>query len=763
MTAVDLDPPVGTPLGPQWCAARTEAVDRWLAGLLDVAVEDQRGVALLAVGGYGRGDLCPYSDLDVLLLHTGRSASGADIAKVAERIWYPVWDQGTKLGHSVRTVKEAVKLASDDLETATSLLEARCVAGDEALAGELIEKAAEQWRKRPKRWLRVLGEGVATRHQRAGEVAFLLEPDLKEGRGGLRDVHSLRWAEAARGILLPGDDESLAAAHDQLLAVRIALHLVVDRPSDVLRLQEQDAVADLLGLPDADALMAQVAAAARTIAWTSDEAWDRIDSSFGGPVGRAARRDREIEPGVVLRDEEIAITADADVEGDPVLPLRVAAAAATRGLRIDRSSLNRLAAGSPPLPDPWPADALDRFVQLLRTGRPAIGVVEALDQKGLFTRILPEWETVRSKPQRNAYHRFTVDRHLAEVVAGAAERGDQVRRPDLLVVGALLHDLGKGLPGDHTEVGVVLAEQLGPRLGFDAEDTAVLADMVRYHLLLPDIATRRDLDDPATIRHVAEAVGDVETLHLLAALTEADSLATGPAAWGDWKAGLVNDLVHRTERSLGGGEPGGEETFPTGEQVALMQQGEAAVATDDTLTLVAPDQPRHLSRVAGVVAANGLDVLAAAAHSEGGTALTVVKVDGTPERGWDRVLADLASGAPDLDRRLADRAQLYRRRPSSVAIDGPQVRIHGDASDAATVIEVYAADGVGVLYRLAATLADLGLDIRRALVQTLGDQVVDSFYVCGPDGQKITDPKRLEEIERAILEAVASQPASASQ
>lgn len=760
----DLDPAADVAPGPAWCADRTTRVDRWLARLFGAAtgageatVDAAAGAAvrdfvLVAVGGYGRAELCPRSDLDVLLLHKGRSTAGR-VGEVAERLWYPIWDTGLKLGHSVRTPKEALALAADDLDTATALLDGRVVAGDVALADALLAKVAAQWRQRSRHRLEQLRAAVDERHARAGEVAFLLEPDLKEGRGGLRDVHALRWAEAATSILLPRDHDDLADAHDALLGVRVALHLEVGRATDVLRLQDQDAVAARAGLADADALMAQVAGAGRRIAWTADDVWDRISSALAGPKGRTAGGAEPVAPGVVVRDDEVALAADADLD-DPVLVLRVAATAATRDLPVDRHALDRLAEQAPALPEPWPEGARAAFVALLGAGRPTVRVVEALDQRGLFTRVLPEWEPVRSRPQRNAYHRYTVDRHLLEVVAGAAALADRVDRPDLLVVGALLHDLGKGRPGDHTDNGVALAEQLAPRMGFDEDDAAVLVDLVRHHLLLPDVATRRDLDDPDTIRGVAAAVHDERRLHLLAALTEADSLATGPSAWGDWKARLVADLVRRTERVLHGA-PGTAEAFPSSAHRRLMARGRAVEAEGDTLAVVAPDRPGHLSRVAGVVALHGLDVLGAAAHSEEGTALTVVRVAAEPEGGWEPVVADLEdalAGRLALAARLAERARTYRRRTPLV---DARAEVHVDlaASASATVVEVHAPDALGLFHRVAAALAALDLDVRRALVQTLGDRVVDTFYVVDPQGRKVTDRAHLTEIERALLHA----------
>ena len=279
-------------------------------------------------------------------------------------------------------------------------------------------------------------------------------------------------------------------------------------------------------------------------------------------------------PGIVLRGGEIELGEGADPVADPTLVLQAAVAAARHGVRIGRPTLDRLHDEITPWPGTWPVGATDELVALLLEGHSAIDVLEALDQRELFARLLPEWEPVRSKPQRNAYHRFTVDRHLWEAAANAGELAGRVGRPDLLVLGALLHDLGKGYPGDHTEVGMDLVRVIGPRLGLVPADVETLVAMVEHHLLLPDVAVRRDLTDEATIRQVADAIGTVERLDLLHALTEADSIATGPSAWGDWKAGLVSELVARVRHVLGGGDVK-EVTwrlFPDAETLAKMRK-----------------------------------------------------------------------------------------------------------------------------------------------------------------------------------------------
>jgi [protein-PII] uridylyltransferase len=744
--------------GLTWCRAYTQLVDDWVRGLFVEAGAASTGVALVAVGGYGRGELCPQSDIDLLLLHQGN----ADIASVAEGLWYPIWDAGLKLGHSVRTPKEALALAASDLDTATSLLDVRHLAGDGLLTKRLADDASALWRKRSRTWLAEQGERVAARQRRAGEVAFLLEPDLKEGRGGLRDVHAIRWADAADRVMFEGDDAVLEAAYAVLLDVRVELHRSTGRAGDTLLLQEQDRVAEVLGDSDADALMQRVATAARTIAWRSDEVWDRTLAALKGGLRWRSSRDRPLDPGIVLRDGRVTITSEADPAGDPTLALRVAAHAADLGVRIERGSLQRLAESPPPRPDPWPPVARRALVDLLAAGPTAIPVIESMDQVGLWVHLLPEWAPNRCRPQRNALHRFTVDRHLWEAAVEASALVDRVTRPDLLLLGALLHDIGKGYPGDHSVTGVEIVGGLGPRLGLASDEVAALQTLVRHHLLLPDIATRRDLSDPATVRFVADQVGSLDVLHLLAALTEADSIATGPAAWGSWKAELMGELVHRVSIALGAVEPPGVERreFPTPEDLVLADAGEQQiVASDDRLLVVAPDRPGLFSRVAGALSLRGLDVLEAAAYTHSnGMALESFRVESStsPTIAWDRVVLDVEAalaGRLALQSRLEERARVYGRQASSSATE-PVVRFDNEMTETATVIEVHTSDAIGLLYRVTRALADLDLDIRSAKISTLGREVVDAFYVVGTDGRPITDPEHLVEIERAIVHAL---------
>jgi [protein-PII] uridylyltransferase len=446
----------------------------------------------------------------------------------------------------------------------------------------------------------------------------------------------------------------------------------------------------------------------------------------------------------------------ADPASDPPLVLRAAAAAAQAGLPLAPRTLDRLTE-CPPLPVPWPAAARDALLSLLGAGHAAVGVWEALDTEGLVTALIPDWERVRNRPQRNPLHTYTVDRHLAEAAARAATLTREVARPDLLLLAALLHDMGKGWPGDHSVTGEVVARDVVRRMGLPAPDVELVASAVRLHLLLPMVATRRDLDDPVTVTQVATAVGSRVLLEMLHALAIADGLATGPAAWNDWKATLVADLVRRVEAVLDG-EPTPQPAPLREDQLALAAEGgPAATVRGSEVTVVAPDRPGLLWRAAGVLASHRLAVRSANASSVGATAVSVFDVE--PEFGdppdATLVAADLRrmlQGRLDVEDRLDRRARAVR--PRMATVPAPRVSLVDDASDTATVVEVRAHDAPGLLWRVGRALGECGLDVRAARVETLGAEVVDVFYVTDGDGKPLGDGDLRRSIAGSVLAAL---------
>jgi [protein-PII] uridylyltransferase len=767
--------------GDAFCTAYARAADDWLTDLFDRATEgDSRGLALMAVGGYGRGELCPFSDLDVVLVHKGRK----NISGTADKIWYPVWDEGISLDHSVRRPGDVLAMASEDLRVALGLLDARVVCGDPKVAEPVLEGALDRWIKQKPPWLGVLADLVAERHRSSGDVGFLLEPDLKESHGGLRDVAALTAMLLAVPVLADYvDTVAIDHARSVLTTIRVELHRRAGRDQNRLLLQEQDQVASALGEPDTDTLMRAVATAGRTVAWEGDDAWRRrgawsraLESGRGRrKSGRGRSGDQTAgvtmqtgDPDIGVTEDEVVLAPTTDVTGDASLSLRLAAVAAEKNLPIDRDALNLLGRKAPEAATPWTDQLRATLVRVLATGPPAIAALEALDQRHLLERYLPEWRAVRNKPQRNPYHRFTVDRHLLEATANAATMAHRVGRPDLLLVGTLLHDIGKGYPGDHTTVGITLVADVATRMGFAPDDVDTLVTMVRLHLLLPDSATRRDLDDPATAGRVADEVGNRATLELLAALTEADSLATGPSAWGPWKAGLVADLVERTCRLLAGEPVAPPAPWITDELRVIMEtvrsHGAPALSIEDpVVTVVAPDRSGLLAEVTGVLALHGLNVRSAAVAGEDGVAVEIFTVE--PSRGrWPeavRLSDDLAAvmkGTLSIETQLDERARTYRsaRKVTSPQLVSTRVTVDNNASATASVVEVRAEDVVGQLHRITQALVACRLDVISAKVSTFGAAVVDAFYVRGPDGHKITDLATVAELEEAIEQHVGN-------
>ena len=750
--------------GPGRRAVLTEAADEWLRQIFVDAVGDSpASFCLVAVGGYGRSELALGSDVDLLLLHR---AGASDAKRVADQMWYPIWDSGVRLDHSVRTVAEARRMASEDLKVVLGLLDARVIAGNAELAASLTQAVLSDWRAMAPKRLPDLKAMVDGRRSKLGEASQMLEPDLKECYGGLRDATVLRGIAASWVTDVPhtGWEESVAF----LLDVRDALHLVTGKSSDRLLMQEQDAVAAELGFADADALLRAVYESARDIAYASDVTWHRVERlsrrqsrlSFR-PINRGGSATRlPLADGVVVQDGEVVLALDAHPERDASLLLRAAAAAAQAALPLSPHTVDRLATECPALQ--WNAQDRESFVSLLGAGAGLVPVWEALDQAGLIDRLVPGWEVVRSAPQRNALHKYTVDRHLIEAAIQACAFTRHVDRPDLLLLGSLLHDIGKGRPGDHSAVGEVIATDLMRLWGFDEHDVDVVAALVRHHLLLPDTATRRDLDDPEVIASVAHALGTVEVVDLLAEMSIADSLATGPSVCSEWRFRLIQDLADRVRRSMHGRPLPEPPDLTEQQRVALDHDGVWTLIevgeSEITVTVAAPDRVGLLALVAGVLSLNRLNVLSARISTVGdravqewlvrpafGDAPAVEHVSDDVRRaieGTYDVAAKLAQR--DADHQVSNRTQYPE----------PVVEVL-NASSQATIVEVRAHDAPGLLYRAAAALAQTGATIVGAKVSTLGADAVDVFFVTDVDGRQLTT-EACDLIRTHVVEALGS-------
>ena len=827
---------------------RGAALDNALAALVDTVPLPRSSVAVLAVGGYGRGEVSPHSDVDLLILvDDKRRPSPEDL----RGLLYPLWDAGFQVGHAVCSPKEAIERARGDLEAATSLLEARLVAGPVGLMDEMTGRRRRWLERDGRRLARRLLEVTAERHLRVERAGWVLAPDLKQDVGGLRDLHAVGWLAAVAGWPRPAGRPELVRAGELLLAVREALHGQTRRKTDRVRADLQPAVAKALGLDGddgVDRLMAAVHTAARTIEYLAAvETRTLAERLLGGP--RRSGMVRRLEPGGI-RLEDGLLVADppaapaapaahaatspaaigapsgrvaqggeessalstappaADPEAEVLLAMRLLAARARTGRQIARPTLTWLEKTFDRTPlEAWSEPLRTAFMTVLR-GPEAVGACELLDHVGGWAVLLPEWGSVRGRVQHDPWHRYTVDGHAfaaAAEVSRLLEQDERAARTaeaagdlDALYLAAIFHDIGKGSGEDHSVAGELLTRRSLARMGLDADEVEEIAVLVRHHLLLVETATRRDLDDPSVVEGVASALGSPRRVRLLHLLTVADGLATGPAAWNDWKGTLVADLAARVLHVLERGappSPGDPEALAAGIEAArpaLAGQAARLLATlpdsyvttlaavevaelaeelelladppgpggvryrvdpsgdgHGLVTVCAADRPGTLARTTGVLALHRVSVLRAHVWStSAGLALQRFAVQAPATLRWQRLGADLDAawaGRLAVEARLERKARDYR----AASPVEPDVRVLPDESAHSTVVEVRAADALGLLHAIAAALGDLDLDVRVAKIDTLGDRVVDTFYVRSPWGAKLSD-EQADELTLAI-------------
>jgi [protein-PII] uridylyltransferase len=733
-------------------ADRTRAADLLCGETYQAVGGPLVGVALVAVGGYGRGELAPHSDLDLVLVHSDDLALG----EWAERLWYPFWDSGVRLDHSVRSFGQMLEASAADLKVALGLLDLRHLAGDPNLTLRLRATVLAAWRREARERLPALHELVASRHRIVGELAHASVPDLKEAEGGLRDATVLKALVATWLVDVPHAD--LERSRLALLDVRDVLHTSAGRPTDRVAPESWLPVAQGLRLPDAGVAQRHVRELGRRITHLSRLTWRRADALVARPTSVTGPRRpvlTPLAPGVALSAGEVVLDARARPGDDPLLLLRAAAEAAERDVVLAPATAARLVREAAPLPEPWPREARQLLVRLLAAGRGLLEVWETLEETGALAKILPEWERIRLLPHASEIHRFTVDRHVVETCIEASALIRQVARPDVLMVAALLHDIGKGGLTEHSVAGEPLARQIATRLGFESDSVELIALLVRRHLLLAQLATTRDPDDPATVRELTDRVPSQEALSLLAALTQADARAASPKAWTSWRAGLVSTLADRALAALVAHAAGvsppriSEPELPVPPEVRRVPRAVSlsveSVDDGSRLTVVSGDRVGLLADVAASLALQRASIRGARAWNQEDVGLSV----------WD--VADEHLDPAVLRQRLEaiveGRLQPGDRlRPSSTEL-APTVVVRPEASVSATVLEVRAADRPGVLYLVLAALARLGITVRSAHVDTLGPQAVDVFYLQEADAGALSE-RRAADAAHAVRAAL---------
>ena len=781
-------------------AERVKAIDAWLSGLLaDAAAgtpspRPRRGAPpprqgptasrCVAVGSLGRGELPPHGDLDLVLVHEDRP----EIAALADALWYPIWDAGLRLDHSVRTVADTVAVAGQDVKAGLGLLDVRLVAGDAELGARLRTATRASWRQSASRLLPQLRELRRGRTRQLGELAFLLEPDLKEAYGGLREGQVLRALAVGPAGRRPEPRTSSGPTRSCSTSATSCAPGPA-RPTDVLVRQEQRPVAEALGLADEDALLREVSLAGRRLAFVADETWRRVEAALVRRPRASLRRVRRepLADGVVRQGDEVVLARDAHPAADPGLLLRAAAAAARADLLLSPYTLKVLAVHSPPMPEPWPSEvalvvpAAARQRALGRAGDRAAGPGRACwhgcCRSGSGCARSRSATPGTGSPSTGTWSRR---RRLPPSSPTTSTGPTCCSSPRCCTTSARAGRATTASSASRSR------PRSAPGWASRPQDVAVLATLVRHHLLLPATATRRDIDDPATIDRVAETIGhDAAVLQLLHALAQADGAATSASAWSPWKAHLVAALVARVQAHLGVGARRRTAScsavlHPTDPQVGRARTptvtpdavtvGIEDVADGQQVTIVRPDRPGLLSTCAGVLALNQLDVRAAKMTGRGRPG----------DRGLRRAPAVRPrAGARDPRRRRA-------RRPGGHAAAGraaapargrlPAGRRAGrrrrgspgtTARSAATrpaSSRCGPATGRGCSTGSPRRSPRRGSTSPSARIETLGADAVDCFYVCNPSGSPV-DPEQRRRVEAALVrrdarDARAGRPAA---
>lgn len=772
------------------------AVDDIVRGAFLRALDEKlaAGVALIALGGYGRRELTPGSDLDLLLLHRGWNQS--DVAEVNRALMYPLWDAGRELGDRVRAPDDVFR-SFGRVDEMAAVVDARLLAGDEVLFAELEAGVARRLERGRSSFFKHLVMASTARHERFGHAGHLLEPNLRDSAGGLRDLHTLWWASRVlpgtngfagligSGMLSALDGDIVRSARRFLLDVRIRLHLLTGRHQDQLYLLEQDQIALELGYgdeahPRGDVFMQELYRHARSVDAIVTAFWERVTHRKPRRVWRSTGSSA-IGDGCLLQDGRLEVVAVTDPRNDPAAWLRVFRRSIRHGAPLSRTSLNRLQESLRGAELTWSPEAREIFLEVIQSGAAGVRALESMDASGFLVALVPEWQGIRCLPQRDLYHRFTVDMHLfaalAELAASRVSDEPVVRDAwrrigdaDALFVGVLLHDIGKGRGGDHSDIGVELAVSAAGRMGLENAQVADVEFLVREHLTLARLAVHRDLNDQRTIDEATSRAGDARRLAMLYLITRADSIATGPEAWSSFRAMLVRELYSKTLAALEGSRPPAvapPQPSILDEPLAPDEIRTAVRTVDESyeFVVVAFDRPGLFATVCGALALRGIDIHDAEIYTrDDDVAVEVFRVVGShgavPDERWERVEADVRAtlaGELDLDEALARKSAQARRRRLPLDKRGPaRVVVAEDASETHTVIEVHAEDRLGLLREITKALYDAGCDLSLAKVATYGTDVVDVFYVRDLNGARITDGEHLNRIEARLRRLFAS-------
>jgi len=801
-----------------------EGVDRLLVGLWQAeAPTAAAAIDLVAVGGYGRGELAPFSDWDIWFLMPEKIDDVCE--QELQSFLYALWDMNVKIGHAVRSVKETLAHVREDWNSATAAMESRLLAGSGAQYDALQTKLASFFKRRRKAFVEAKFEELQARHTRLDNTAFLMEPDIKEGQGGLRDVQSVFWMAKAwyaipeiaglvtEEALSEKECGHLLGAQEFLWRCRTGLHLELKRGGDRLGFEQQVQLAERMGYqssahrPAVDAFMKDYFRHAGRIARVSRLLLLHFQEQLHPQRFVATHT---IGNGFVLEGQRVGIANESVFRDQPLRLLQVFHVAQQDHRRLSSRALRRIREDSRLIDDAFRAqpEAHAIFLSILRHPRNVAWALKEMNDTGVLGRFIPEFREVVGLGQFNRYHAYTVDEHTIRAVGEARNMfhhdretrlslADQVwqqlKQPELLYLALIFHDIAKGMPGDHSENGEVLARNFCQRIGLSGDETALVAWLVRQHLLMAMTSQRCDLSDYEVIRRFAEQVGDIERLNYLLVLTVADIAAVGPAIWNDWKGALLQELYQATARQLLHDEGQGEalqarvegrieavrELAEPAEQAPLtavleglpwrcvmqfpaqqlyvlakmlLRAGEGEEIdihvdprrSETVVMVAAKERSRLFAALTGILASGHVNIVAAQAHEiSHNRVLDIFHVQGADGRPL-QIQSDLDRLRSRIRQTLAEDtltppAKVSGRNITILMRQVPvTVRELPLASTRQTAIEVTAADRQGLLARFAYVISAAGYDLKGAAISTFGERVVDVFFVEGAHQAKLT-------------------------
>ncbi len=822
-------------------------VDEFIAdGFVRSAVSrHEERIALLALGGYGRRELFPRSDIDIMILY--RPQDKEVVQDIADAVLYPLWDAGLEVGHGVRTVEESLLHAEEDYFFLVALLDARLIHGSSQLFTELLRAYRRRFVDGHRQtFVKKMKMFRRDRRARFGSHSYLLEPHIKEGRGGMRDIQAMMWTGSvvfgldslddieSAGLLDDQERTAFEEAQSMIVRLRGYLHSLGRRKNDQLYFEHQGEIAGVFGYMDRDGVLAverfmrDVYSALQTISVTSDMFFDHVDEVLGLVDQTVSVADREIEKGLEIKNGRVYLSTDKDrLRARPQMLLRVFLAMARTGLPMHHRSRKFVTANLGLITEKVRRSPriAKTFFTLLSGAADIFLVLETMLETGVLVAYIPEFSRITTLAQHDLYHIYTVDRHSLQTVTELhllmKEWGESVARNiinrNVLYIAALLHDIGKGSGVDHSLVGAEMVADIGRRLCLSREECDDLSFLVRYHLFIPENGLRRDLNDVVFIRKCAEIIGSTNRLSMLYLLSVADSKATGPSAWSDWKSMLMEEMylkilphleshVHAVQDVAAHEEQG---VAWLREQVRTILQDEkdlrvdvdtlnsdyilsfppemiakhitlqrdkyqlirqkSLVMTDEvdekwSLLIMTTDRPGLLAKICGVMALNNLSVTKAQIFTwEDGTVVDVVDVQATDglnfvEKEWGALNEQLNLA---IEHRMGLSHRLYKKM-SPLGVGGRKivadidcrVVVDNDSSESYSVVEVYAGDLPGNLYYITQAMADFGINIYKAYIATEVEQLIDVFYVLDGRGTKLLDEDYKQEVIQGILHSI---------